>query len=177
MFFVLENKTRQMFKAKLPYMIKSKYFIHLIIILTIFLIDRLSKIYVINLSDSVGTLEIAITSFLNIILVWNSGIGFGLFQMDSSTSYNLFTILIFIINLVIIYLLFNTDKIQKIFFSLILGGSFGNFYDRIYYSAVPDFIDLNYEGYHWFVFNVADIFITIGILALVFSEILKKNEA
>ena len=59
---------------------------------------------------------------------------------------------------------------------MILGGSLGNLYDRVYYSAVPDFIDLNYNGYHWFVFNVADIFITIGVFALIFFELLKKNE-
>ena len=101
---------------------------------------------------------------------------FWTFSIDQKFAYNLFTILIFIINLIIIYLLFNSDNLHKIFFSMILGGSFGNLYDRIYYSAVPDFIDLNYNGYHWFVFNVADIFITIGIFLLIFFEIFKKNE-
>ena len=81
-----------------------------------------------------------------------------------------------IFNLIIIYLFFSSNNTHRIFLSLILGGSFGNLYDRIYYSAVPDFIDINYNGYHWFVFNVADIFITIGILALIFLEILRKNE-
>jgi len=114
---------------------------------------------------------------LNIILVWNSGIGFGLLQFDERIAYNIITILIVIINFVIIYLLINSDSLRKILFSMILGGSFGNLYDRIYYSAVPDFIDLNYNGYHWFVFNVADIFISIGIFALIFFEIFgKKNE-
>ena len=112
---------------------------------------------------------------MNIILVWNSGIGFGLLQFDESIIYNIITILILIINFIIIYLLFNSDNFQKILFSMILGGSFGNFYDRIYYSAVPDFIDLNYNGYHWFVFNVADIFITIGIFKLLLVEIFKKK--
>ena len=121
---------------------------------------------------------ITINSFLNVILVWNAGIGFGLLQFDQTFVYNLITILIFLINLLIIYLLFNAEKLHKIFFAMILGGSLGNLYDRVYYSAVPDFIDLNYNGYHWFVFNVADIFITIGIFALIFSEIFKKkNEA
>lgn len=157
-------------------MIKSKYFIYLSIIIVFFLVDRISKIYVINLAEGFDYLNISLTSFLNIILVWNNGIGFGLFQSDQKIIYNFITILIFIINLIIIYLLISSDHLHKILFSMILGGSFGNLYDRIYYSAVPDFIDLNYNGYHWFVFNVADIFITLGILTLIIFEFVKKNE-
>ena len=164
-------------KTKLPRMIKSKYLIHISIILIIFIIDRLSKMYVINLSENLMDLNISVTSFLNIILVWNSGIGFGLLQIDKSFAYNLITIFILIINLIIFYLIFTSDKLQKILFAMILGGSLGNFYDRVYYSAVPDFIDLNYNGYHWFVFNVADIFISLGILLLIFFELfIKRNE-
>tara|TARA_Y100000996_G_C22495185_1_gene631997 strand:+ start:767 stop:1273 length:507 start_codon:yes stop_codon:yes gene_type:complete len=145
------------------------------IIILIFLLDRLTKIYVINLADNFSDLKITLTNFLNIILVWNSGIGFGLFQLDERIAYNAVTILIVIINFAIIYMLINSGSLQKILFSMILGGSFGNLYDRIYYSAVPDFIDLNYNGYHWFVFNVADIFISIGILTLVFLELFTKK--
>ena len=157
-------------------MIKSKILLHSLIILIIFLLDRFTKLYVIDLADNLTDLYISLTSYLNIILVWNSGIGFGLLQFDKAAIYNIITILIFLINLVIIYFLFNAENLHKVFFSMILGGSFGNFFDRVYYSAVPDFIDLNYNGYHWFVFNVADIFITIGIFLLIFSEILKKKD-
>ena len=150
---------------------KKKYLTHILIIFIIFSVDRLSKIYVINLSEDLSSLNITITSFLNIILVWNSGIGFGLFQLDQDFTYNLVTILIVIVNMIIIYLLFNSDNKQKFFFSMILGGSFGNLFDRFYYTAVPDFIDLNYNNFHWFIFNVADIFITIGILCLIFVEL------
>ena len=113
---------------------------------------------------------------MNIILVWNSGIGFGLFQFDERFAYNLITILILIINFVIIYLLLNAEKFHKILFAMILGGSFGNLYDRIYYSAVPDFIDFHIGNYHWFIFNVADIFITVGIIGLILVELLKKEK-
>ena len=150
---------------------KKKYLTHILIIFIIFSVDRLSKIYVINLAEDLSSLNITITSFLNIILVWNSGIGFGLFQLDQDFTYNLVTILIVIVNMIIIYLLFNSDNKQKFFFSMILGGSFGNLFDRFYYTAVPDFIDLNYNNFHWFIFNVADIFITIGILCLIFVEL------
>ena len=157
-------------------MLKKQFILNSIIIFIIFFLDRLSKFYILNIAENEGTVNITINSFLNIILVWNSGIGFGLLQFDQTFIYNLITILIAIINVVIIYLLIYADKLNKFFFSMILGGSIGNLYDRIYYSAVPDFIDLNYNGYHWFVFNVADIFITVGIFTLIFSEIFKKNE-
>ena len=158
-------------------MTKSKYLINILIILVIFLIDRLTKQYVINLAESLDILYIPLTNYINIILVWNSGIGFGLFQLDNKITYNIITLLILCINIFIIYLIFISNDLQKFFFSMILGGSFGNLYDRVYYSAVPDFVDLNYNGYHWFVFNVADIFITIGIFALIFTEIImKKND-
>ncbi len=113
---------------------------------------------------------------MNIILVWNSGIGFGLLQFDENIIYNLITVLIVIVNIIIIYLIFNSEKLHKILFSMILGGSLGNLYDRIYYNSVPDFIDLNYNGYHWFVFNVADIFISLGIIALIFLELFIKTK-
>ena len=154
---------------------KKKYLTHILIIFIIFSVDRLSKIYVINLSEDLSSLNITITSFLNIILVWNSGIGFGLFQLDQDFTYNLVTILIVIVNMIIIYLLFNSDNKQKFFFSMILGGSFGNLFDRFYYTAVPDFIDLNYNNFHWFIFNVADIFISLGLFCLIYVELLKKN--
>ena len=157
-------------------MIKSKILFPTLIIVSAFLLDRLSKIYILNLAENTENLNLSITSFINIILVWNTGIGFGLFQIDDNTLYNVITALILLINFVIIYILINSEKFQRILFSLILGGSLGNLYDRIYYSAVPDYIDLNYNGYHWFVFNVADIFISIGILMLILTEFLKKNE-
>ena len=154
---------------------QKKYLICIFLILIIFLLDRLTKLYVINLAESLSYVNITLTSFLNIILVWNSGIGFGLFQFDKQMAYNIVTTLILVINFIIVYMFFVSDNINKIFISMILGGSFGNLYDRFYFSAVPDFIDLNYNGYHWFVFNVADIFITIGIFTLIFSEIFKKK--
>ena len=156
-------------------MSKKKYLIYIFVILLIFLLDRLTKLYVINLAESLSYVNITLTSFLNIILVWNSGIGFGLFQFDKQMAYNIVTTLILVINFIIVYMFFVSDNINKIFISMILGGSFGNLYDRFYFSAVPDFIDLNYNGYHWFVFNVADIFITIGIFSLIFVEIFKKK--
>ena len=157
-------------------MLKKKYILNFLIIFFIFFLDRISKIYILNLAENEGVVDITVNSFLNIILVWNSGIGFGLLQFDGNLIYNLITLLIIIVNFIIIYLIFNSTRLHQILFSMILGGSLGNLYDRISYSAVPDFIDLNYSGYHWFVFNVADIFISIGIFTLIFLELfIKKN--
>ena len=157
-------------------MLKKQFILNFLVILFIFFLDRISKIYILNIAETEGIVDISLNSFLNIILIWNTGIGFGLFQLEQNVIYNIITILIILINILIIYMLLNSKGFHKILFSMILGGSLGNLFDRIYYSAVPDFIDLNYNGYHWFVFNVADIFITIGIFTLIFIELLKKNE-
>ena len=157
-------------------MLKKQFILNSLIIFLIFFLDRISKIYILNLSENQGTIDITINPFLNIILVWNSGIGFGFLQFDENIIYNLITVLIVIVNIIIIYLIFNSEKLHKILFSMILGGSLGNLYDRIYYNSVPDFIDLNYNGYHWFVFNVADIFISLGIICLIFAELLNYKK-
>ena len=149
------------------------------ILLLIFLLDRISKILILNILNESGKVDIYINSFLNFYLVWNKGIGFGLLSSDHDFFYNVVTILIVIINFVIIYMLFKEKGIKYYFLLIILGGSLGNLFDRFYYRAVPDFVDLNYNGYHWFIFNVADIFITIGIILLILAELMsykKVNE-
>ena len=151
----------------------KKIFFQFFIIVIIFSIDRISKIYILNIT---GEVDVYINSFLSFFLVWNTGIGFGLFSFEQSTIYNFITALIVIINLMIIYLIFKSKDSRAYFFLIILGGSLGNLFDRIYYSAVPDFIDLNYNGYHWFIFNVADIFITFGIICLIFVELLNYKK-
>ena len=154
----------------------KKIFIYLGIVLVIFFLDRISKIYILNIAESREIVEINVNFFLNFILVWNTGIGFGLLSFEHSTIYNFITVLIIIINLLIIYLIFKSYDLRAYFFILILGGSLGNLFDRVYYSAVPDFIDLNYKEYHWFIFNVADIFITLGIICLIFVELLNYKK-
>ena len=158
----------------------KKFIIYFIIISLVFLIDRLTKIYVLKLAESSDYLNILVNNFLNIILIWNEGIGFGLLSFGDSFIYNLITVLIVIINIIILFLIIKSDNLRSVFYSFIFGGSIGNLFDRIYYSAVPDFIDLNYNGFHWFIFNFADIFITLGIICLIFVEFLDykrlKNE-
>lgn len=149
--------------------------ISLIFVVAIFLVDRLTKRYILNLSEGGTEVDFYIFSFLNIYLVWNSGIGFGLFSVEPNLFYNFITFLIIVINFILIYLLIKSSTKKSFLFALILGGSLGNMYDRLYYFAVPDFIDFHLGDFHWFIFNVADIFITIGIIGLIIFELLGSN--
>ena len=152
-----------------------KFLANSLIVIILFCIDRFSKIYVIELLEKTNVSEIYLTSFLNSYLVWNTGIAFGLFSFSNEFTYNLFTILIVLINLIIIYLVVVTKDFRRYFFLLILGGSFGNLFDRLYYRSVPDFIDFHIGNFHWFIFNIADIFITVGVICLILAEVLYKK--
>ena len=148
----------------------------IIIILAIFFLDRITKIYLINLQADGTDIDFYIYSFLNFYLVWNTGIGFGLASLETNIYYHILTSVIVIINIGLIFLLIRSKKVYTYLIALIIGGSLGNMFDRIYYYAVPDFIDLHLGNYHWFIFNVADIFITVGIIGLLTVELLKKEK-
>ena len=147
------------------------FFINLIIVITVFFIDRLTKSYIVNLSEIENSVDMYVTSYLNLYLIWNKGIAFGLLSAGEGLIYNFITVAIGIIILIIFYMIWKNDNIQRFFLLLIMGGALGNFYDRLIYKAVPDFIDLHFYGYHWFVFNIADIFISIGIFCLIIHEL------
>ena len=153
---------------------KKENFYSLIIILIFFTIDRYSKVKIINnLSDK----AYYINDFINFDLTWNTGIGFGLLSSDSIIFYNIISAIIGFVIIILIYMTIKEKLSNKIILSLILGGAMGNFYDRITFFAVPDFIDFHYKSFHWFTFNIADIFITIGIILLLGNDIfLKKND-
>ena len=148
----------------------------IIIILAIFFFDRITKIYLIHLQTSGVDIDLYIYSFLNFYLVWNTGIGFGLASMETNIYYHILTTIIVIINIGLMFFLAKSKGIYAYLIALIIGGSLGNLFDRIYYYAVPDFIDLHLGNYHWFIFNVADIFITAGIIGLITVELLKKEK-
>ena len=148
----------------------------IIIILAIFFSDRITKIYLIHLQTSGVDIDFYIYSFLNFYLVWNTGIGFGLASMETNIYYHILTTIIVIINIGLMFFLAKSKGIYTYLIALIIGGSLGNLFDRIYYYAVPDFIDLHLGNYHWFIFNVADIFITAGIIGLITVELLKKEK-
>ena len=154
----------------------KKVSLNLTAISIIFLIDRLTKLYILKLAEIENSVDIYLTSYLNLYLIWNKGIAFGLLSMNESMIYNTITLIIGIIIIVILFMLWRNDNIQRYFLILIVGGALGNFYDRIIYTAVPDFIDLHFKGFHWFVFNVADIFITVGVFCLILVELFYNNK-
>ena len=148
----------------------------IIIVLVIFFFDRATKIYLIDLQTTGTDIDFYIFPFLNFYLVWNTGIGFGLASLETNIFYHILTAVITTVNLVLIIFLIKSKGINAYLITLIIGGSLGNLFDRIYYYAVPDFIDIHLGNFHWFIFNVADIFITVGIIGLILTELFKKEE-
>ena len=157
--------------------ISSKIYFKFLIVILVFSFDRVSKIYIFNLIDDGYDINFYINPFLNIYLVWNTGIGFGFLSSNSELFYNIITTIIVIINLLILYLIFKINDVRKFFLLIIMGGSLGNLFDRIYYSAVADFIDFHIGNFHWFIFNIADIFITLGIIGLMIAILLEKDKS
>ena len=157
--------------------LNKNFLINLILVLSIFLFDRFSKLYVIYLDKKFFGSEIFYSKFLNIVLVWNEGVAFGLFSFNTNLFYNILSIIIFVIILIIFFMIIKSNGFKKYSLLMILGGALGNFYDRIFYNAVPDFIDFHIGNFHWFIFNVADIFITLGVIFMIILELsIKKTE-
>ena len=157
----------------------KKIFLNSLLIFIIFLVDRLSKIYILRIAEKESIVDIYINQFLNFYLIWNKGIAFGLFSFNESFIYNIISTIIMIISILILVMITRSSGFKKLSLLFVFGGAIGNLFDRIYYSAVPDFIDFHINDFHWFVFNVADIFITLGIMCLILNEIFidnKKNE-
>ena len=154
----------------------KNFSLNFIILSSIFLIDRISKIYILKLAEIESSVDIYITSYLNLFLIWNKGIAFGLLSMNESMIYNIITCMIGLIIIVILFMMWKNNNIQRYFLALIAGGALGNLYDRIVYTAVPDFIDLHFQEFHWFVFNVADIFITVGVFCLILVELFYNDK-
>ena len=153
--------------------ITKNNFYCLCVVSIIFFLDRYTKKFVLkNFTENTYFLN----DYINLDLVWNTGIGFGLLSFNSSFFYNIITLLISLVILFLFYMAYKSDKYDKTIFSIIIGGALGNFYDRVFFNAVPDFIDLHFNNFHWFTFNFADIFITIGILLFLIKEIFIKND-
>ena len=155
---------------------RKKFMKKIGIILILFVLDRASKIYLINLQSSGVEIDFYIFSFLNFYLIWNTGVAFGLASLESNVYYHILTLIILTINFVLIYLMIKAKGMHEYIYAIIIGGSLGNLFDRIYYYAVPDFIDFHIGKFHWFIFNIADIFITVGIISLILVELFNKEK-
>ena len=153
----------------------KNFYINLSLIFLIFISDRISKNYIIYQSEKNLGNSILESSYLNITLIWNEGVAFGLFSFDDMFLYHILSLFILTIILVIVYMITKNSGFKKYSLILVLGGALGNFYDRIINGAVPDFIDFHYNNFHWFIFNLADIFITLGIICLIISDVINKN--
>ena len=153
----------------------KRFLINFLLIFLIFLVDRISKIYVINLDKKFLGSEIFSSKFLNISLIWNEGIAFGLLAFDKYILYNLLSLFIGLIIMILIYMAVKNNGIKRILLLTIISGALGNLFDRIYYKAVPDFIDFHIGNFHWFIFNVSDIFITIGVIGIITLELIQKK--
>ncbi len=154
----------------------NNFFINLSVILFIFLFDRITKLYVIYLYKQNLNSEIFTSKFLNIYLVWNEGIAFGFFSFNQDYLYNILTLIISIVVLVILYFIFKSDGLKKYALIMIFGGAIGNLFDRVVYGAVADFIDFHVGNFHWFIFNVSDIFITLGVIILMYLEFFSSKQ-
>ena len=155
----------------------KKILFNSIVISVIFLSDRISKIYILKIAELESVVNIYLTPYLNIYLIWNKGIAFGLLSFNENLIYQSISLIILIICIVIFVMIIKSNGLKKYSLISVLGGALGNFFDRIYYSAVPDFIDFHIGSFHWFIFNVADMFITIGVICLILDELFnyKKN--
>jgi len=163
---------KKTFKEKINLLLKKENIYCLFLILLIFGLDRYTKIIIINdFSENIYSFN----NYVNFNLIWNTGVGFGLFSFKSILIYNSISLLIGLVIVFIIYTVIISEIIDKLIFSIIVGGAVGNFYDRLFYHAVPDFLDLHYNNFHWFTFNVADIFITLGILAFIMKGFFIKR--
>jgi signal peptidase II len=145
-----------------------------IIIIFAFVVDRFTKISIIK--HQLNNESLYVNNYLNFDLVWNTGIGFGLFSQNANIYYHTISFFIFLVIVFLSYLIIKSNFLEKVFFSLILGGALGNFYDRLFYFAVPDFIDIHFNNYHWFTFNIADIFITVGIIFLITKDLILNKK-
>jgi signal peptidase II len=155
--------------------LKKNYYFEILILFLIFILDRFSKIYVIYLSEKNNYSKIFSSKFLDIHLIWNEGIAFGLLSFSETYFYNLISIIIAIIIFILFVMIIRSKGLKKLLLISILGGAIGNFYDRLVYKAVPDFIDFHINDFHWFIFNIADIFISIGVFFMILYEIIDNN--
>ena len=156
--------------------LSKNFYINTIIVTLIFILDRFSKIYVVTLDKVNYSPELYKSKFLNIHLIWNEGIAFGLLSFDENHLYNLLSIIIAIIVLIIFFMIIKNNNIKKYPLLMIFAGAIGNLYDRIFFKAVPDFIDFHVGEFHWFIFNVADIFISIGVIFMILLELIGSNK-
>ena len=155
--------------------LSKNFYISFSIVALIYFLDRLTKIYVIQLDKNNLGSDIFNSAYLNIVLIWNKGIAFGLFSFDESHLYNILSLIISIIVVILVIMSLKSHGFKRYSLLMIVGGALGNLHDRIFFNAVPDFIDFHVGNFHWFIFNVSDIFITLGVISMIVLELLDNK--
>ena len=156
--------------------LRKNFYISFSIVTIIYFLDRLSKIYVIELDKNNLGSDIFNSAYLNIVLIWNKGIAFGLLSFSESYLYNIISLIIAIIVIVLVIMSLKNQGFKRYLLLMIVGGALGNLHDRFFFNAVPDFIDFHIDEFHWFVFNVADIFISLGVIFMILIELIDNNK-
>jgi len=156
--------------------LSKNFYISISIVALIYFIDRLTKIYVIQLDKNNLGSDIFNSAYLNIVLIWNKGIAFGLFSFNEAYLYNILSIIISIVIIILVIMSLKNEGFKRYSLLMIVGGALGNLHDRIFFNAVPDFIDFHVGNFHWFIFNVSDIFITLGVISMIIFELLDNKK-
>ena len=156
--------------------LSKNFYISFSIVALIYFLDRLSKIYVIQLDKNNLGPDIFNSTYLNIVLIWNKGIAFGLLSFTESHFYNILSLIISLKVVILVLMSLKSQGFKRYSLLMIVGGALGNLHDKILFNAVPDFIDFHVGSFHWFIFNVADIFITVGVISMVMLEFTNNNK-
>ena len=145
---------------------------------SVLLIDFLSKNKIISIFKDGIVEKIYVNEYLDFILVFNTGISYGLFSGGGDFQKWILISLSILIIIFLLSLIRNESTIlSKLSISFIIGGALGNVLDRFTYGAVVDFISLHAKGFSWYIFNIADIFIVLGVILFILSQFIlsKKN--
>ena len=154
----------------------KKFYLNLSIVFFVYILDRITKIYILHLTQNNFGSEIFSSKYLNIFPIWNKGISFGLLSFDKINLYHFLSFFISVIILVLIIMAIKNQGFKRLFLLIIIGGALGNLYDRIRFNGVLDFIDFHVGNFHWFIFNVSDIFITIGVVGMILLELITNKK-
>jgi signal peptidase II len=144
------------------------------------LADQLSKAWILGLfaDQAPGERMVTLTGFFNLVLTWNRGMSFGLFNNDAALNGIVFTALATVIVVTLLVWLHRAqDMLLAIAIGLVIGGAVGNVIDRLARGGVVDFLDFHLGSWHWFAFNLADAAICIGVGLMVIDSLLGRREA
>lgn len=142
----------------------------------IFILDQALKWFMLVPFDLGARGRVEVLPFFDLVLVWNYGISYGLFQQESDLGRFILIAMMLIITAFLLWQMARTtDRFQIVSYALIAGGALGNVLDRIVHGAVVDYALLYWRSFHWYVFNLADVAIVAGVIILVYDMLLRRK--